>query len=77
MIWLNVPRPPCFKGTVMKNVVQSLENTGSSFWGGKRINDKYISIFRHIHTVMNSCCHVEHVTKAGCSIYSLPNLSIT
>lgn len=32
VMWLNVPLPPCFKGTVMKNVLQSLEKTGSSFW---------------------------------------------
>lgn len=34
VMWLKVPRSPCFKGTVMKNVVQSLEKAGSSFWGG-------------------------------------------
>lgn len=32
VMWLNVPRPPCFRGMVMKNVAQSLENTGSSDW---------------------------------------------
>lgn len=39
VMWLNVPRPPCFKGIVMKKVLQSLENTGSSFWGKKRQTD--------------------------------------
>lgn len=30
-MWWNSPRPPCFTGTVMKNLVPSLEKTGSSF----------------------------------------------
>lgn len=33
LMWLKVPRWLCFRGTVMKNVLQSLEYSGSSFWG--------------------------------------------
>lgn len=33
LMWLKVPRWLCFRGTVMKNLLQSLENSGSSFWG--------------------------------------------
>lgn len=31
LMWLKVPRWLCFRGTVMKNVLQSLEYSGSSF----------------------------------------------
>lgn len=30
-MWWNSPRPPCFTGTVRKNLLLSLENTGSWF----------------------------------------------
>ena len=30
-MWLYSPRPPCLTGTVIKNLLPSLENTGSSF----------------------------------------------
>lgn len=35
-MWWNSPRPPCLTGTVMKNLLPSLENTGSSFYNGER-----------------------------------------
>lgn len=34
-MWWNSPRPPCLTGTVMKNLLPSLENTGSSFYNGE------------------------------------------
>lgn len=52
MIWLNVPRPPCFKGIVTKNVSQSLENSGSSFWE-KKTNSK--RRHRHCHKYLSPC----------------------
>lgn len=33
LMWRKVPWWLCFRGTVMKNVLQSLEYRGSSFWG--------------------------------------------
>lgn len=60
MIWLNVPWPPCFKGKVIKNVAQSLEKTGSSFWEKRQMANM------DIDTSINSCCHVEHqVLRTG------------
>lgn len=42
VMWLKVPRLLCFRGAVMKNVLQSLEYSGSSFWGNRNTgNVKY------------------------------------
>lgn len=50
VMWLKVPRSPCFKGTVMKNVVQSLEKAGSSFWwrGGEEILKHCVKLLQHL-----------------------------
>lgn len=53
VIWLNVPRSPSFKGKVMKSVVQSLENTGSSFWE-MRQTTHILNITKHFPNFMIS-----------------------
>lgn len=63
VMWLNVPRPPCFKGMVTKNVVQSLENTGSSFWKKKNqhMNNYSFQMLPHSHAAMKNSTSYVHV----------------
>lgn len=59
-MWWNSPLPPCLTGTVMKNLLPSLENTGSSFYNGEGHRKISECLWGHLST--------QHQTNIGCCL---------